>query len=91
MEGEVLHPYGSNAVSIQGWDGGGEVLVTDCQGKVLLSLPEYVVECVLDLAGQAAVLVIPGATPEHLVFSKPWFYQSSSVPHLEFTTGVWEQ
>ena len=36
------------------------------------------------------------STPAHLIFTKPWFYQtssvpSSSVPHLEFTTGVREQ
>ena len=43
-------------------------------------------------------IAVTGATstPAHLIFTKPWFYQTSSVPnssvpHLEFTTGVREQ
>ena len=27
------------------------------------------------------------STPAHLIFTKPWLYQSSSVPDLEFTMG----
>jgi hypothetical protein len=42
-------------------------------------------------AGQQPPGTQPGlgatSTPAHLIFTKPWFYQSSSVPHLEFTRG----